>query len=143
MKRVYVSTLMVILLSTILVSFSYAQASCCDPGAGCCSTSNISGGQQQVRASIAGPSQAKGTTAKKSVPQINPMPWSASINRIGGLQRLLPAAATGIPGTECCPGTNSTSACCASDTQSTSPPGPRGSTMTEILAFSPFLGTLW
>jgi len=51
MKIVHVNILMVILFSAILVSFSYAGASCCDPGAGCCSTSNVSGGQQLLSAS--------------------------------------------------------------------------------------------
>ena len=59
MKKVYVSTLMVILFSTVVVSFSYAQGGCCSPGSGCCGTPNIAGVQQQPRASSGGPSQAK------------------------------------------------------------------------------------
>ena len=143
MKKVHVSTLVVILFSATLVSFSYAGASCCDPGAGCCSTSNVSGGQQQLRAPSAGPSQSRTKTAKEPAPQINPMPWSATVNQIGNLQRLLPAASTGIPGAECCPGTNSTSGCCGSEPQSALHPRPGASALTEIFAFNPFLGTLW
>ena len=144
MKKVYVSTLMVILFSAALVSFSYAGASCCDPGAGCCSTSNVSGGQQQLRASSSGPSQTKVGTANKPAPQINPMPWSASVNQIGKLQRLLPAASPGIPGTGCCPGTNSAAGCCPDPSGSVLSPNPgAASALTEIFAFSPILGTLW
>jgi len=153
MKKVYVTTVMVLLFSAALVSFSYAGASCCDPGAGCCSTSNVSRGQQQLRASSGGPSQAKVGTANKPAPQINPMPWSASVNQIGKLQRVLPAASPGIPGTGCCPGTNSTRGCCGSDPKSTSTSGPGALSrekqtptaplITEIFAVGPSLGTLW
>ena len=82
MKIVHVNILMVILFSATLVSFSYAGSSCC-PGAGCCDTTNVSGGQQQLRASSGGPSQTKVGTVKKPAPQINPMPWSATVNQIG------------------------------------------------------------
>jgi hypothetical protein len=136
MKIVHVNILMVILFSAILVSFSHAGASCCDPGAGCCSTSNVSGGQQQLRASSGSPSQTRVGTANKPAPQINPMPWSATVNQIGNPQR--PA-----PGTGCCPGTKATNGCCGSELQSALHHRPGASAITEIFAFDPFLGTLW
>jgi hypothetical protein len=142
MKKAYVSTLMVILFSAILVSFSYAGASYCDPGSGCCGTPNNSGGQQQERSSSAGSSQTKVVTAKKP-PQINTMPWSATTNQIGGLQRPFPAISTGLPGTACCSGTNSVVECCGNETRSGLPLRPDASAIIEILAFSPFMGTLW
>ena len=129
MKIVHVNILMVILFSATLVSFSYAGSSCCDPGAGCCSTPNVSGGQQQLRASSGGPSQTKVGTANKPAPQINPMPWSATVNQIANPQ--------------CCPGTNTTNGCCGSEPQSALHPRPGASAITEIFAFKPFLGTLW
>jgi len=153
MKKVYVSTLMVILFSTAVVSFSYAQASCCAAGSGCCGTSNIAGVQQQQPAVSGGPSKAKVVTAKMPAPQINPMPWSASVNQIGDLQRLLPAATKGLPGSTCCPGTNSGGACCANPPQPAliqnqnyltgQKSTPSASAMSEILAFSAIFGTLW
>ncbi len=153
MGKVFVSTLMVILFSTVAVSCSYAQVSCCATGSGCCGTSNIAGVQQQPRAATGGPSKAKVVTTKIPAPQINPMPWSASVNQIGDLQRLLPAAATGLPGKTCCPGTNSAGGCCESLTQSAliqdksylpgKKPTPITSAMREILAFSSIFGTLW
>ena len=153
MRKVYVSILMVILFSTVVVSFSYAQASCCAAGSGCCGTSNIAGVQQQPAAASGGPSQAKVVTAKMPAPQINPMPWSASVKQIGDLQRLLPAATTGLPGTACCPGTNSAGGCCGSPPQSAliqdqsyltgQKSTPSASAMSEILAFSSIFGTLW
>jgi hypothetical protein len=136
MKIVHVNILMVVLFSAILVSFSHAGASCCDPGAGCCSTSNVSGGQQQLRASSGDPSQTRVGTANKPAPQINPMPWSATVNQIGNPQRLAPV-------TGCCPGTNTTNGCCGSEPQSALHPRPGASAITEIFAFKPFLGTLW
>jgi len=130
MKIVHVNILMVILFSAILVSFSHAGASCCDPGAGCCSTSNVSGGQQQLRASSGSPSQTRVGTANKPAPQINPMPWSATVNQIGNPQ--------------CCPGTNSAGGCCPDTSGPVLSPNPRAaSALTEIFAFNPFLGTLW
>ena len=153
MKKVYVSTLMVILFSTVVVSCSYAQASCCAAGSGCCGTSNIAGVQQQPRAATGGPSKAKVVTTKIPAPQINPMPWSASVKQIGDLQRLLPAATTGLPGSTCCPGTNSAGGCCVSPPQSAliqnqnyltgQRSAPSASSMSEILAFSAIFGTLW
>jgi len=136
MKKLCVSILMMVVFSAGMVSVSFAQTSCCSPGAGCCS--NISSGQQQGPVSTAGPSQTKVITAKKPAPQINPMSWSASVNQIGTV-RLTPASVS----TGCCPGTNSTSACCESDPKSTSPLRPNASRVTEILAVKPFLGTLW
>jgi hypothetical protein len=153
MKKANVTILMVILFSTVVVSLGYAQGGCCSPGSACCGASNIAGVQQQPAAASGGPSQAKVGTAKMSAPQINPMPWSASLNQIGDLQRLLPAAATGLPGKTCCPGTNSGGACCGNPLQSaliqvqsdltrqkstSSAPA-----MREILAFSSIFGTLW
>lgn len=144
MKRVYLSALTVILFSATLVSFSYAGAGCCDAGAGgCCSTPNISGGPQQPRASTTAPSQPKLATVKTPVAQINPMPWSAAVNQSGNLQRLLPSVSTGVPGTGCCPGTNTTNGCCGSEPQSALHPLMDASAITEIFAFNPFLGTLW
>ncbi len=143
MKKSYVSILMVILFSATLVSFSFGQSSCCNPGSSCCGSPNVSAGQQQVRTYSIGPSQTKVGTAKKPAPQMNPMPWSASVNQIGSLQRLLPASSTGLPGATCCLGTNTASGCCGSQLQATSSPLPGGSTMAEVLAFRPFLGTLW
>lgn len=136
MKIVHVDILMVILFSAILVSSSYAGSSCCDPGAGCCSTSNVSGGQQQLRASSGSPSQTRVGTANKPAPQINPMPWSATVNQFGNPQRL-------APGTGCCPGTSTTNGCCGSEPQSALHPMPGASAITEIFAFNTFLGTLW
>ncbi len=89
MKKICVSILMMIVFSAALVSVSFAQASCCTPGSACCG--NVSGGQQELRSSSAS-SQTKITTAKKTTPQLNAMPWSASVNQIGSLQKLLPAA---------------------------------------------------
>ena len=129
MKIVHVNILMAILFSATLISFSYAGSSCCDPGAGCCSTSNVSRGQQQLRASSGGPSQTRVGTANKPAPQINPMPWSATVNQIGNPQ--------------CCPGTNTTNGCCGSEPQSALHPRPGASAITEIFAFKSFLGTLW
>ncbi len=153
MKKAYVSILMVILFSTVVVSFGYAQGSCCNPGSGCCGTSNIAGVQQQPAAASGGPSQAKVGTAKMPAPQINPMPWSASVNQIADLQRLLPAPTTGLPGTACCPGTKSAGGCCGSPLQSAliqvksdltgQKSTPSASAMREILAFSSIFGTLW
>ncbi len=152
MKKVHVSTLMLILFFATLVSFSYAGASCCDPGAGCYSTPNISGGQQP-RASSGTPSYAEVGTANKPAAQINPMPWSATVNQSGNPQRLLPPVSTGAPGTRCCPGTNTTNGCCAGQPESALPPSPdslskeqptpSASLITEIFAVGPSLGTLW
>jgi hypothetical protein len=129
MKIVHVNILMVILSSAILVSFSYAGASCCDPGAGCCSTSNVSVGRQQLRAPSGGPSQTRVGTANKPAPQINPMTWSATVNQIADPQ--------------CCPRTSTTNGCCGSEPQSALHPRPGASAITEMFAFDPFLGTLW
>jgi len=129
MKRVYLSTLMVLLFSATLVPVSYAGTSCCDPGAGGCSTSNVSKGQQP-RASATSPSQPKLAAVKTPAPQINPMPWSATVNQIGNPQ--------------CCPGTNSAGGCCPDTSGPVLSPNPRAaSALTEIFAFNPFLGTLW
>ncbi len=153
MGKVYVSTLMVILFSTVVVSFSYAQASCCAAGSGCCGTPNIAGVQQQPGEASGNLSQAKVVTTKMPAPQINPMPWSASVKQIGDLQRLLPAATTGLPGKTCCPGANSTGGCCGSPAQSAliqvqsdltgQESTPSASAMNEVLAFSSIFGTLW
>ena len=53
------------------------------------------GSPATATAATGGPSQAKVVTTKIPAPQINPMPWSASVKQIGDLQRLLPAATTG------------------------------------------------
>jgi hypothetical protein len=136
MKIVHVNILLVILFSTTLVPFSYAAASCCDPGAGCCSTTNVSGGLQPPRTFSGAPSQARARTANKPSPQVNPMPWSATVNQIGNPQRL-------GPGTGCCPETNTTNGRCGSEPQSALHPRPGASTITEIFAFNPSLGNLW
>jgi hypothetical protein len=134
MKKVYVGTLMVILFSTVVVSFSYAQASCCALGSGCCGTSNIAGAQQQPRALSGGPAQVKIEAANKRAPQINPMPWTASVNQIENLQRLLPAA----------PGSQPQSASIQGQSHLTRQKStPSASAMRELLAFSSIFGTLW
>lgn len=136
MKKVHVNILMVILFWATLVSSGHAESSCCDPGAGCCSTSNVSGVQQQPHAFSGAPSQTKVGTANKPLPQINPMPWSAVVNQIGNPQRL-------APGAGCCPGTNPTNECCGSQPQSALRHRPSSFAITEVYAFNTFLGTLW
>jgi hypothetical protein len=138
MKTAHVNILVAILFSATVVSFSYAGASCCDPGAGCCSTSNVSGGQQQLRSSAGGPSQTRVGTANRPAPRLNPMPWSATVNQIR-TGRLAPASVS----TGCCPGTNSTVGCCEIEPKSTLHSSPDRSMLPEMFAISPLLGTLW
>jgi hypothetical protein len=138
MRIVLVNILIVILFSASVVSFSHAGASCCDPGAECCATPNISGGKQRLLTPSTASDQIKLGTVKKPALQINPIPWSATINQIGSV-RLAPASVS----TGCCPGTNSTGGCCERGPKSTLLLSPNTSTVTEILAVKPFLGTLW
>ena len=134
MEKAYVSILLVILFSTVVVSLGYAQGNCCNPGSACCGTSNISAGQKQIRATSPAPTQMKLRTGNQSPPQLNPMPWSASINQIGNLQRL-PSAASG---------SQPQSALIQDQSDLTGQKStPRASAMSEILAFSSIFGTLW
>jgi hypothetical protein len=137
MKIVHVNLVMMILFSATLVSSGYAGAICCDPGAGCCGTPNISADQQRLHAPFAGSDPNKPGTVKKPTAQLNRMPWSATVNQIGAV-RLAPSVSPG-----CCPGTNITGGCCDRDPKSTLPPRPGTSMVDEVLAFNPFLGTLW
>ena len=138
MKKSHVNILMVILFSPTLVSFSYAGSSCC-PGAGCCDTTNISVYQQQLRAPLTDTAQTKLGTVKKPAPQINPMTWSTTVNRIGAVQLAPTSVSAG-----CYPGANGTSGCCPSEAKTTLPSrSPDTSMVDGILASSPFLGTLW
>ncbi len=129
MKKICVSVLMMIVFSAAMVSVSFAQASCCNPGSACCGTPSISSYQQRLSAPSAGPSHTKLGTLKKPAPQINPMPWSATVNQIAN--------------TQCCPGTNTTNGCCGSEPQSALHPRPGASAITEIFASKPFLGSMW
>jgi len=137
MKRLHVSIVIVILSSATLVSFSYAGANCCDPGAGCCGTPNTSGDQQRLRVPSTGSDQSKIGTVKRPAPQINRTPWSATVYQIG--TRLVPPSVS--PG--CCPGTNSTAGCCESAPKSALVLRADTSMVDDILAFNIFLGTLW
>ncbi len=138
MRRVHVNILMVLLLSVTLTSLSHAGANCCDPAAGCCSTSGISGDQQRLRAPSTGSNHTKIGTVKKPAPQINPMSWSDTVNKIGTV-RLAPTSVS----SGCCPGTNNGAECCESVPKSTLPPRLETSMSGAISASSPFLGTLW
>ena len=153
MGKVYVSILMVILFSTVVVSLSYAQASCCSCRFGMLRYVPISRqARSNIRATSPAPTQMKVRTANQSPPQLNPMPWCASINQIGNLQRLPPAASRASRH-DLLPWNNSAGGCCVSPPQSAliqdqsdltgQKSTPRASAMSEILAFSSIFGTLW
>ncbi len=122
-KKVCVSILMVIFLATVPLSFSYAQG-CCSPGSGCCPVTNISAAKNQIRVSSPVAPQVNLGTANPPPPQLNTMPWAAAANQIGNLQRLVPAASESQPLLKL-------------------RSNKYVSTVTEILASSPFFGTLW